>query len=319
MPKVSVIIPVYKVERYIERCARSLFEQTLDDIEYLFVDDCTPDRSISILLSVLEEYPNRNKQVIIHRMSKNCGQAAVREWGLQNATGTFVIHCDSDDWVDRNLYESLYDKANKENADVVICDYVVTDGLNKFQRIKGCRTLDILPFINDVLFQKSSWALWNKLYRRENYINKIVYPTGNMGEDMALCIQMLFRCNRISYSLDGCYHYFFNPLSIMNNVSVETSLRNFKSLRANNEIVKHAIFNENLQSQFEKGVEHIQFNSLMWLFPFSDRLAFSSLIKDTYSTNPFRYLTLSSISIIDKIRYILSIFRVYPYIWKIVN
>ena len=81
MPKVSVIIPVYGVEKYIERCARSLFEQTLDDIEYLFIDDCTPDRSIEVLKSILEEYPNRKEQVIIHRMEQNSGQAAVRKWG----------------------------------------------------------------------------------------------------------------------------------------------------------------------------------------------------------------------------------------------
>ena len=81
MPKVSVIVPVYGVEKYMERCARSLFEQTLDDIEYLFIDDCTPDRSIEILQQVLEEYPHRKPQVTIHRMEQNSGQAAVRKWG----------------------------------------------------------------------------------------------------------------------------------------------------------------------------------------------------------------------------------------------
>ena len=61
MPKVSIIIPVYGVEKYIERCSRSLFEQTLDDLEYLFIDDCTPDKSIDVLKNILEEYPNRKK------------------------------------------------------------------------------------------------------------------------------------------------------------------------------------------------------------------------------------------------------------------
>ena len=105
MPKVSIIIPVYGVEKYIERCARSLFEQTLDDIEYLFIDDCTPDKSVEILKRVLEEYPHRKSQVVIHRMEQNSGQAKVREWGMQNATGEYVIHCDSDDWVDIHMYE----------------------------------------------------------------------------------------------------------------------------------------------------------------------------------------------------------------------
>ncbi len=105
MPKVSVIIPVYGVEKYIERCARSLFEQTLDDIEYLFIDDCTPDKSIEMLKQVLEDYPHRKPQVVIHRMEQNSGQAAVRKWGMQNAIGDYVIHCDSDDWVELTMYE----------------------------------------------------------------------------------------------------------------------------------------------------------------------------------------------------------------------
>ena len=75
MPAVSVIVPVYKVEPYIARCARSLFGQTLKDIEYIFIDDCTPDRSIEVLREVLEEYPERKEQVRIFRMPENGGQA----------------------------------------------------------------------------------------------------------------------------------------------------------------------------------------------------------------------------------------------------
>lgn len=128
MSKVSVIIPVYGVEKYIERCVRSLFEQTLDDIEYLFIDDCTPDRSIDILKQVLEEFPHRKCQVVIHRMKQNSGQAKVREWGMRNATGEYVIHCDSDDWVETDMYRLMYDEAKRIDADIVMCGYKVTDG-----------------------------------------------------------------------------------------------------------------------------------------------------------------------------------------------
>ena len=131
MPKISVIVPVYNVEKYIERCARSLFEQTLEDIEYLFIDDCTQDRSIDILLQVLEEYPNRKQQVLIHHMARNSGQAIVRKWGMMNASGEYVIHCDSDDWVDNELYYLMYDKAISEQLDVVICDCNRTDGVSR--------------------------------------------------------------------------------------------------------------------------------------------------------------------------------------------
>ena len=87
MPKVSVCIPVYGVENYIERCARSLFEQTLDDIEFIFVDDCSPDRSIEILKHVIDEYRHsfekRNYTVRIEQMPTNSGLAAVRRHGIQ--------------------------------------------------------------------------------------------------------------------------------------------------------------------------------------------------------------------------------------------
>ena len=97
MPAVSVIIPVCKVEPYMARCARSLFGQTLDDIEFLFIDDCSPDRSIDVMREVLAEFPARKDQVTVFRMPRNSGQAAVRMQGIALARGEYVIHCDSDD------------------------------------------------------------------------------------------------------------------------------------------------------------------------------------------------------------------------------
>ena len=125
MPKVSVIIPVYKTEAYIARCARSLFEQTMDDIEYIFVDDCSPDNSVEILKDVIEEYQPRfleeGKTVRIVQMPTNGGLAAVRRHGIQLASGDFIIHCDSDDFVDNTLYKEMYEKALETSSDVVFC------------------------------------------------------------------------------------------------------------------------------------------------------------------------------------------------------
>lgn len=151
MPKVSIIIPVYGVEKYIERCARSLFEQTLDDIEYLFIDDCTPDKSVEILKRVLEEYPHRKSQVVIHRMEQNSGQAKVREWGMRNARGEYVIHCDSDDWLDVHMYEEMYNKAIEEDADVVVCDYVVTNDTSIIKTINACHAKSAKQLIENCL------------------------------------------------------------------------------------------------------------------------------------------------------------------------
>ena len=114
MPKVSVIIPIYGVEKYIRRCAESLFSQTLDDIEFIFIDDCSPDKSMEILYSVMDVFRSKITEkhwsIRIERMPQNCGQAYVRRYGMSLCSGDFVIHCDSDDWVDINMYKKLYEK-----------------------------------------------------------------------------------------------------------------------------------------------------------------------------------------------------------------
>ena len=122
-PKVSVIVPIFTVEKYIERCARSLFLQTLDEIEFVFVADCSPDNSISILKSIILEYPRRINQIKIIRHEINKGVAASRVTGVEACSGDFIIHCDSDDDIDIRMYELMYEKAINEDADVVSCDF----------------------------------------------------------------------------------------------------------------------------------------------------------------------------------------------------
>ena len=117
--KVSVLVPVYGVEKYIERCARSLFEQTYPDLEYVFVNDCTPDRSIEILKKVMEEYPERKDAVRIVNHAKNRGLAAARNTAYDNAGGSFVIMVDSDDWLELNAIELLVKKQMETGADFV--------------------------------------------------------------------------------------------------------------------------------------------------------------------------------------------------------
>ena len=121
--KVSVVVPIYGVEKYIERCARSLFEQTLEDIEYIFINDASPDSSIDILKKSLEDYPQRKAQVRIINQPYNMGAAKAREVGIKASTGEYNIHCDSDDWMELNAYEQLYNHAKNNDCDVVIGKY----------------------------------------------------------------------------------------------------------------------------------------------------------------------------------------------------
>jgi glycosyltransferase involved in cell wall biosynthesis len=219
MPKISVIVPIYGVEKYIARCAKSLFEQTLDDIEYLFINDCTLDKSIEILKKVLEDYPKRKPQVFIHNMEKNSGLPAARKRGVLNAKGDYILHCDSDDWVEPQMCKSMYEKAVEEEADIVVCDfYVSTD--NDHTRHIGTRTKEKNQYLYNILNKKETWAIWNKLVHHSLYTN-IIYPKHPMGEDFVLSTQLIKKSNKIDFVPHPLYHYFTNLESITRKKSKE--------------------------------------------------------------------------------------------------
>ncbi len=208
MSKVSVVIPVYGAEKYIERCIRTLFEQTLDSIEYIIVNDCTPDRSIEIMQRVLEEYPHRQEQVRIITHEHNQGVGIARSHGIEACTGEYIIHCDPDDWVDLNMYETMYLKAKEKDADMVYCSSHIHFNGN----IKG-KNYYIAKASNDKLdiFADFLWnsALWNKMVKRGIAADKTMeMPLNvNYGEDLLLLIQMFLRCQKIIYIDTVNYHY----------------------------------------------------------------------------------------------------------------
>lgn len=208
MPKVSVIIPVYNVEQYIERCARSLFEQTLDDIEYIFVNDCTPDKSMEVLARVLEDYPSRKEQVRIINMPVNSGQARVRRIGVDAATGDYIIHCDSDDWVEISIYEKMWSKAVNEKLDMVICGYFVSDGYNTLSTHNMSASGN---FLSALIANEIENFTWNKLIRRELFSCIDEWPRQNLYEDVAIIIPIAYQCKRIGKIDEPLYFYFKNP------------------------------------------------------------------------------------------------------------
>lgn len=255
MPKVSVIIPVYGVEKYIERCARSLFEQTLDDIEYLFIDDCTPDKSIEILKNVLEEYPQRKNQVIIHRMEKNSGQAAVRKWGMLNATGDYVIHCDSDDWVDIDMYQSMHEKAVEKDADFVVCNYCESNGNEVKEVIKGSHTEDANIFFENIIYQTDQWSLWNKLFRRTLLKEDLIYPKYAMGEDYVLCLQLVWNSSRMAYIDKTYYYYYTNEKSLTKSASIETIEKRFHQSIGNAEDILRFLNEKGIYDRYKEAID----------------------------------------------------------------
>lgn len=312
MPKVSVIIPVYGVEKYIERCARSLFEQTLDDIEFIFVDDCTPDKSIEVLNSVLEVYPNRRDQVRIIRHEVNKGLPIARQTGILNATGDFIAHCDSDDWVEVSIYECLYNKAILENADVVVCGYIKHDGNVCLARKSGITnvTNDLDTNIWDCILDKTPWAVWNKLIKRSLYLD-ILYPKYNMGEDMCITLQIYSKQPRISYEGQYLYYYFVNPESIMNKVTKETTVRNFNQLKENVDCLVTGLKQNGTYLQNKKYTDYLYYRTSNILLPFIKDKEVFGIWRNHFKNRNITVLSNSNISVARKVRHLLIMLRLY--------
>lgn len=205
--KVSVIVPIYNVEKYIRRCTESLMEQTMDDIEYIFIDDATPDNSMTVLTNMLEKYSARKDYIQIIHHPINKGLPAARNTGLKAATGEYIFHCDSDDYVEPDMLETLYVTAIKNNADIVWCDWFLTFGQNE-RYMKQPDYATPLDAIKAMLGGAMKYNVWNKLVKRELYHkNDIVFPEGyGMGEDMTMILLFAF-ARKIKYIPQAFYHY----------------------------------------------------------------------------------------------------------------
>lgn len=206
--KVSILVPVYGVADRIERCARSLFEQTYGNIEYVFVNDCTPDDSIRILKSVVEEYPNRLSAVKIIEHEINMGLASARNTAVDNAIGDFVLHVDSDDYLSVNAVEELINQQCLDDSDIVNSGYVVYHesysenwDIPDFDSTKS--------FTISLLSREIPVCVAGRLIRRSLYVeNNIRAIDGvNMAEDYAISPLLAFFATRISTVHSYLYHY----------------------------------------------------------------------------------------------------------------
>ena len=204
---VSIIVPIYNVEKYIERCVRSLFEQTLDNIEYIFVDDGSPDQSMVIVRQLIKEYKDKDLTIKIVTHKQNKGLPSARNSGLAYATGDYIFHCDSDDWMEKDAMEKMFQAAQNAKADIVWCDWFLSFRNNeRTMRQKGNETP--IDCIKAMLAGGMKYNVWNKLVKRSIYLNnKITFPDGfGMGEDMTM-IQVFAYAKKVCYVPEALYHY----------------------------------------------------------------------------------------------------------------
>lgn len=246
MPKVSVIVPVYGVEKTIERCARSLFSQSLEDAEFIFVNDCTRDGSIALLRKVIGEFPERKVTIVDHTVNK--GLPLARQTGLEYAKGDYVIHIDSDDWVEPDILEKMHSLAVAGAYDIVICNYRkhFPDGSS------SCPYPDMGAVPEDRLCSATisgqiGWSIWNRMVRRSLYQQVKEFPVLNMGEDMALSISLAVAASKTAV-LDEClYNYSVNPEGLTGKADIHTLLDQVKK---NMDIAERAIASRGLSGRY---------------------------------------------------------------------
>lgn len=206
--KVSILVPIYGVENFIERCAVSLFEQTFQDIEYIFVNDCTPDNSISVLEEVISRYPKRKNQIRIINHKTNKGLAGARNTGVENANGMYIIHIDSDDYISINMVNLMYKKALKEGSDIVVCDFFTEYEkhiISVRQDIKESKE----SLLNAILSVEILSPIWNKLIKIDLYKDhQLRAQEGvNLGEDYMIIPKLIYHANKISKVDEPLYYY----------------------------------------------------------------------------------------------------------------
>lgn len=218
-PLVSVIVAIYNAEKYLRRCVNSLVNQTLHDIQILLIDDGSTDNSGAIC----DEYAAKDSRVkVFHR--SNHGVAATRQFGLEQATGIYVIHADSDDWVDLDMYEKMYQVAENEQADMVISDYVEEHKGKSIHRAQKPSSSDSNAVLADI-FTFLYGACWNKLIRLEaiRKYNIDFVENVNFGEDKIFNVRLLQHPIKVAYCPNVLYHYdqIINPRSAVHENSAQ--------------------------------------------------------------------------------------------------
>ena len=316
---ISIIIPIYNTELYIERCAHSLFKQTFQDIEYIFVNDCSTDSTVSKLLDIIDLYEYRRSKIKIVNLSQNRGAAYARYIGLQNATGEYVIHCDSDDWFVDNGIEKLYKKAKSESCDIVMCDWFEGDGI----RTRVCKQkydVDKNVFLSNIIKRSVSASLCNKLIKRSLYItNGIVHPTYTMMEDFALFLQVVYFSDKICYLEEALYYYYDNFNSVCKKQTEQAMLNRCLQAEANVRLVIDFLDKQFLLAKYRNEIVWLKYYVRVFIWPLvlSDYRRYYIKWINIFPEINKRFIFTKGISFRYKLIFLLTCLGIYPWLLNI--
>ena len=248
MPKVSIIVPIYNVEEYLKRCIDSLVNQTLQDIEIILVNDGSTDDSEKIA----KEYYEKYKGKIIYLEKENGGLSDARNYGIPYATGEYIAFLDSDDYIEKNAYEEMYNKAQEENADYVECDFVweYPDRKREDKKIEYRNKHEMLAFCRVVA--------WNKLIKRsllEKY--DIKFPKGLRYEDVEFTYMLIPHIQKTAY-VEKCFVHYTQRKNSIANVQNERTAEIFI-------VLQHVIDYYKMNGFYNEYKEELEYNYTRYL------------------------------------------------------
>ena len=253
MVKISIIIPIYNVEKYLRRCLDSIINQTLKDIECLLINDGSPDQSQKIIDEYVSKYPQLFKSYI----KENGGLSDARNFGLNYVTGEYIAFVDSDDWIEPTMYEKMYQTAINQSADLVVCDFLMEwelTGVSNYIQGLRCDSNDVSK---NLLISPPS--AWNKLYKAELFLKtNIRYPIGLWYEDLATTGKLISFCKKISYVNEAFVHYIQRTGSIMSTIN-EKMLDIYKAIESIEEYYKK---NE-IYEKYKQEIEYLYIENLI--------------------------------------------------------
>lgn len=217
MCKVSIIVPIYNTEKYLKKCLDSLVNQTLKDIEIILINDGSTDNSQNIIDNYCAKYSSKIKSFT----KENSGQASARNLGITKATGQYIGFVDSDDWIELNMYEKLYNKATEDNLDIVCCNmFLIVNGIKQ-------KCASRLTYPNDITknYIINECDPCNKIFKKNLLLNNnIVFLENRIYEDLAMIPTLALYTNKIGYIDCYLYNYLIRKGSTMNQTKYNKKL-----------------------------------------------------------------------------------------------
>ena len=245
MKSVSVIVPFYNVENYIEKCLETLVNQTLENIEIILVNDGSKDRSKIIVDKFLKQYPEK----IVYLEKENGGLSDARNYAIPHAKGEYIAFLDSDDYVEKTMYKDMYELAKKENSDMVECDfYWEYPDKNKRKEDKG-----VIYNGKKEMLEKVRVVAWNKLIKKEILEkSRVLFPKGLRYEDVEFTYKLVPYLDKVSFLKKPCIHYIQREGSISNNQNE----RNKEIFQVLDNVIKFYKEN-NLYDEYKDELEYV--------------------------------------------------------------